>query len=272
MTLSASRLIRSYSTFTLNQIKSGMSYRVSFWISILSRGLTVLVTYYLWKAIYDSGNSTLMEGFNFQEMVGYIIMSFFTATTIHQFSSSMIAFEIADGQIAMNLIKPINYKAYVFSIALGGLIVNTLTTTLPFLSLFLFLSWLSLPSLPYVLLYMLSLCLSFLIMFFFGFCFAMLAFYTTYYFGLNMAKDVLTKFLSGAVIPLVFFPEVIEKILYFLPFASMNYVSVMIWLKKFNTTQMLQAILLQLFWATLFYLLSRFLWQKAIQHLTILGG
>lgn len=270
--MAVQRYIKSYIPFALNEIKAGMQYRLSFFIRILSSGFTVLITYYLWKAIYSSSSHTVLEGFNFSEMTSYLIVSFFTATMISSVGTMGIAYEIANGQIAMNLIKPISYKAYVYSSSLGSLAINSLITGFPFMIILAVLGWINTPSIGNLVLYLLSIICSFTVLFLFGFCFAMLAFYTTYFFGLNMAKEVIIKFLSGSMIPLAFFPQTVEKVLSYLPFASMNYTPVMIYLGKLSGKEAYFAVGLQLFWILTFYLLSNILWENAVKRLTILGG
>lgn len=264
--------IKSYLPFVTNEIKGNMQYRLPFFISLLSRGFTVLVTYYLWRAIYNSSPNDMLGGFNFMEMTSYVIVSFFTTTMISSVGTNQIAYEITDGSIAMNLIKPISYRTYIFSMSLGNLFTNSFIMGFPFLLLFTILGWIQMPLVGGFMFYLISIILSFTVMFFFGFCFAMLAFYTTYFFGLNMAKEVAIKFFSGSMIPLTFFPDSVENIFRFLPFASMNYTPVMIYLGKISGSDIYYAMGLQVIWIVVLYLLSNLLWNHAIKRLTILGG
>lgn len=263
---------RIYLPFTLTQIKARMSYRIAFYTFLLSEAFSVLVIYYLWKAIYSSSPNTVLGGFTFSEMVTYVIISFFTANAIDSVGTNSIAYEITDGSIAISLIKPINYKFKVLSEAIGNLLFSTVIVNFPFWLLISLFRAEPIPSITTLLLYVLSTCLSFFIMFLFGFCFAMLAFYTTYFFGLNIAKDVIIRFLSGSLIPLAFFPSPIQNMFRFLPFASMNYTPVMVYLGKLSGNAAFTAMLQQVIWVILLYFLSEVLWKKAIKRLTILGG
>ena len=80
------------------------------------------------------------------------------------------------------------------------------------------------------------------------------------------------KLCSGALIPLSFFTGAIESFFRFLPFSSMNYTPVMIYLGKLEGEALLRAIGLQLFWAVALFLLNSIFWKKAIKRLTVLGG
>ena len=66
--------------------------------------------------------------------------------------------------------------------------------------------------------------------------------------GSNLLKTSIVAFMSGSLIPLAFFPKVVSAILSFLPFSSLIYTPVMIIVGKYDASQMLQALLLQIFW------------------------
>lgn len=264
--------VKSYVPFAINEIKSFMSYRFAFFVFIASQGFMVMVTFFLWKAIYDSSTNPVLGGFTLHEMTSYVVVGFFTDVIVSSVPSMLIAREVADGSIAMNLLKPISYRGRILAISIGSLISSGLISVFPFIILFIASGWISWPGFGQFGLYFISLLLSFLNMFTFEFCYSILAFYTTYFFGLNMASMVIIKFFSGALIPLTFFPDVIAKVFRILPFASMNYTPVMIYLGKMTEQEIYINILIQVVWIIFFYLLGSLMWKHAIKRLTILGG
>ena len=76
--------------------------------------------------------------------------------------------------------------------------------------------------------------LAYLINFFFNICFGFIAFVIKYLWGANMMKNCIVGFLSGAIIPLSFLPETLGRIFMILPFASLNYTPVMIYMGKYS--------------------------------------
>ncbi len=82
----------------------------------------------------------------------------------------------------------------------------------------------------------------------------------------------LSQLLSGALIPLVFFPDLVQKIIQVLPFSSIIYTPVMIYLGKLSGMDVAYFILLQLFWLLVMVMLSRTVWKAVVKSLTILGG
>lgn len=264
--------LKCYLPFAISQIKVALAYRMAFFVRLLSNFFTVMITYYLWRAIYQSGTQDVIGGFSFQEMTAYVIISFFSTCILTSTDAQEVAYSIQDGSIAINLIRPLSFRGIKFAESVGYLLVNTFLYSLPFLILFTVNGWLLSPKPLDLVLYLLSMSMGFLVLFYFNFSFAMLAFYTTYFFGLDMAKAVVIKLCSGALIPLSFFPVYVEKLFYLLPFSSMNYIPVMIYLGKIRAEEVLKALLVQAAWIVILYGTCRISWKSAIRRLTIMGG
>ena len=106
----------------------------------------------------------------------------------------------------------------------------------------------------------------------YDFCVGMIAFFTSYVFGLFMVKEALMSFLTGQLIPLSFFPGVIQRIFDFLPFSSMIYAPVMIYLGKYQGTQLAWVLLRQAVWVLILYGLGTLIWNRVTKRLVVLGG
>ena len=87
-----------------------------------------------------------------------------------------------------------------------------------------------------------------------------------------MLKNTIVGFLSGSVIPLAFLPEVVRNVLTFLPFSSLSYTPVMIYMGMYNGFEILFYIGLQLLWVVAFFGLSKLIWKCVINRLSIQGG
>lgn len=264
--------LRCYIPFAVAQIKASMAYRLAFLARFLSNFFTVMITYYLWRAIYASSPEPVIGGFTFTEMTAYVIVSFFTTSMINAVGINSMAYSIQDGSIAIGLVRPVSFQGIHLAEAVGNLFVNAVINSIPFMILFTLGGWLVAPKPVNLAAYVISVFLSFMILFYFSFCFAMLAFYTTYFFGINMAKEVIMKLCSGALIPLSFFPADIERLFSFLPFSSMNYTPAMIYLGKLEGAELGKAVGLQLFWVVVLIFISSVFWKRAIKRLTVLGG
>jgi ABC-2 type transport system permease protein len=190
--------------------------------------------------------------------------------------TTKIGNDVTDGSIAMSLIKPISYKRKLLSESIGEMIYKFFIP-----SIFV---WIGVEvykifnlgnysfSIKNTIFFCISSILGFLIYFLFEFCFGMLAFYSTYVWGMEIIKNGVLIFLTGQLIPLTFFPVIIQKIFDFLPFSSMNYIPVMIYLGKIDNLELVYTLIRQLIWIIILEIFSSWLWKKAIKRISILGG
>lgn len=270
------RSLSVYVPFAKSEIQRALAYRLSFLGGILWNVFQILIASYLWTAIFGSTTATSINGFTKNDMILYIIFSTLTSMTIGNGIEWVIGGEVQSGEIAINLIRPINYQARLISQSLGRIAWQFITIFIPIwigINIYLYVTSGALPpNIGIILAYFISLIFGFLITFFFNFCFGLLAFYVTYIWGLNVLKNSVVRFISGSIIPLVFFPMWFQRVLTFLPFGSTNYVPVMIYLNKYTTLGTLKVILIQALWIIILYLCSVFFWRKATKKLTIMGG
>lgn len=267
---------KTYWPFALNQIKANFVYKGRFYLFILRKFLGMFIYYYLWMAIYASSATDSLGGFSRGEMILYVFMSYTISDIVMSGVSSEIGRDVVDGSVAMNLAKPINYRTYLTFKSLGVMISHLVIP-----SLFI---WGGLEiyktarlgmavSTPLTLaLSLLSIFFSFLIYIFFDYCFGMLAFVTTYIFGMNIIKNAALNFLTGKLIPITFFPAFIQEIFSFLPFTAMTYVPVMIYLGKYAGTEAAWQLCRQAVWVIILYLLGSLLWKRIEKRIVILGG
>ena len=78
--------------------------------------------------------------------------------------------------------------------------------------------------------------------------------------------------MSGQLIPISFFPEALQRIFDFLPFSSMIYTPVMVYLGKYQGMELALVLGRQLLWVVLLYALGTFLWSRITRRLIVLGG
>jgi len=270
------RKLHIYWPFSKSIMQAMMSYRVNFFMFVFGNFLKTFVVYYLWKAVFYSSTSSTLSGFTLQEMIIYIFISSITAIAISNNIDGLIGEEVRDGSIAMNLIRPINYQVRLLFQSFGTFVYQFAFVSIPIWLALIITRYTSIKELPpdigTILLFLLSLMLGFMTLFLFNFCFGLLAFHVTGMWGLRNLKRAILSFISGELIPIAFFPLWFQKGLRLLPFSSMNYTPVMIYLKKLTGAELIQTLATQIVWIFILFFISRWMWNKAIKHLTILGG
>ena len=268
--------LRIYLPFAANELKRQLAYKGAFYLFILVHLFGSFISYYLWMAIYGSSEKAVIGGLTQEEMVVYVFMVYVTGSVVTASISTMVSEDVVKGTVAMNLIKPIDYRLSLIAMASGNMVYRFLVP-----SVFI---WIGLEiykikvlglapvTIAGILLYLISCVMSFLIYVLFDFCFGMLAFFTTYIFGMRMAKDALLSFLTGQLIPISFFPDAMQRVFDFLPFSSMVYTPVMIYLGKYTGQTLAFMLLRQAAWVVLLYGLGSLIWRQVTRWRVVLGG
>ncbi len=270
------KFIRTYLPFASNELKRNMAYKGAFYLFTLCSLFGSFIQYYLWMAIYGSAQGAKLGSLTREEMVVYVFMSYVTSSLTMISVSRELGKDVVKGSVVMNLIKPIDYRLSLIAKGLGTMVYHFMMPGIFVWAGLEFYKWYAL-GLPVVnignlLLYVVSVIFSFFIYVLFDFCFGMIAFFTTYIFGMQMAKDALLSFLTGQLIPLSFFPEIVERLFEFLPFSSMVYTPVMIYLGKYGISELWFVLGRQLVWVVLLYLLGSLLWKQVTRRMIVLGG
>ena len=97
--------------------------------------------------------------------------------------------------------------------------------------------------------------------------------YTQSIWGINIMKQVIVLLLSGATIPLAFFPETLKNIMYYLPFQSIYNAPLSILLDGDPSVETLLTTLgTQLFWTVAMLVISKLFWKASVKQITVNGG
>lgn len=72
------RKLRIYKPFINAGLQEATTYRADWFFRILGNILGCFISYFIWKAVFLSGNSETMNGFTMPQMVVYIFLMFLT--------------------------------------------------------------------------------------------------------------------------------------------------------------------------------------------------
>lgn len=270
------KIRKRYVPFVKAGVQTLIVYRMNFLGFIIGGLIYCFVMFYLWKAVFDANGGGVFLGFSMTDMVIYLFLANTTSQLTFSSVSGDIAEEIKDGSIAMRLIKPVNTDlSYLFT-ELGGTLMKLVVFLLPMVVgleiyrtcvtgvlLFNGLNFL---------LYLVSAVFAYLISFRVNLCFGFIAFYVKNLWGFGILKNSIIGFLSGSLIPLAFMPEPLRICLEYMPFASMNYTPVMIYMGKYSPEEALLRLAIQAVWTLLVYGISKLIWLGAIKKLCVQGG
>ena len=269
-----SKFLKTYMPFATNTFKAELAYKGNTIMFFCGQAVLIAVTYFLWRAIYSSSPNSVIEGFSFNHMIIYMLIAFLTELLVSTDVSSNIYREVKDGSIANNLTKPISYCSRMMFQAIGVITFNFILVFVIAFTIITVIFYRMDGSINILnlLLYFVSCIFGIIIRFYYNYCFGLLSFKITNMWGLTQIMQAIMRLLSGALIPLAFFPDIIRKIFEILPFGSIISTPTMIYLGKLSTGQILKGLGLQIIWIGVFMFFSKWMWNKLIKQLTILGG
>jgi ABC-2 type transport system permease protein len=209
---------------------------------------------------------------SFDGMITYIIIAMF----LQMFVSGVgreLAHTIKDGNVAIELMRPYHLITRLIAMDIGDKVIYFIRGALPLgILAFVFMD-VSLPATwQSGILFLLSALMGIWIGTFFDLLIAILAFWTINLWGLEVMKEAVVSFFSGALVPLILFPEWFQTVSLFLPFQAMVYVPVAIYTGILTGSEAWLAVGSQIIWAVLLFGLLRVLWSVAMKKVTIFGG
>jgi ABC-2 type transport system permease protein len=265
-----------YWPFATGVMQRRLAYKIAFFMRIFGGLVQVFILASLWDAIFRSSPEPLLQGYDRAGILSYVVMSWFVGQLVNVGVEWTVAMEIRQGQIAVNLVRPVNYFARLLAESGGHVLLNLVSVVVPgWLLLQAILGFgmgLPLPDLGRVGLFLLSLGFAFTLSFLVNFLFALSAFWLTYVFGFIMLKIALVRLFTGELIPLAFFPAGIGRVFEYLPFAGMVATPVGIYLGTYSGLDVLRVLAIQAVWVLVLLGATRLAWKGALRRLTVSGG
>jgi viologen exporter family transport system permease protein len=264
--------LKIYSEFIRIGFVNILAFRLRYYTGIITYLINVTVYYFIWRAVFASATGSI-AGFSLPQIltyvsVGWIIRSFYWNTIDQE-----MAYEVIEGKIAMDFIKPVSVQWMWLARAMGEsafrLILLTAPTAIIVTLLF--------PVLPpsctlNFFLFLLAAVGSFFIMGALNFIIGTCAIPLTSILALIRAKFWLIELLSGLLIPLSFFPRSLQIISSWLPFEHIAYTPLQIYLGRLPLGETLRLLAIEYFWVVALLFLGHVWWVRATRKITIHGG
>ena len=255
------------------KLRASVQYRFAFVTGILSALLQIAIQYAIWTQVFH--NRITIGGFERSDMFTYLFMSqgLLMVFAFRNAPERMISQKIRQGDIALELIHPVHFTMARFFENLGDSVVNIC------LAFGLVLAC-ALCSEDFILterigtagIFVISICLSYLIMFFLSVMTGYLTFFTMNFWGIYNAKKAVVEFLSGALIPIALFPEPMQRIFGWMPFQNIVYTPVMIFLEKYSAQECMLQILIQVLWVVGLAIANECIYKIAVRRVSVNGG
>lgn len=265
--------IRQCLALVRGSIMEGLTFRTSTFVSIIGNLIYLVIIYFLWRAIYDSSPTDTVNGMTFYDTMVYLVL----ASAMFNFMNNFVVWDLGrgyqSGEIVEFLVKPIDYQRYLFFATSGNSIVTFFITFLPTFFVVYFITHGSFALGINLVFFVVSVVFAVVINFCVDFFVGTICFYTQSIWGVNIMKEVVISLLSGATIPLAFFPGQIRTVVDFLPFQAIYHTPLHILTGgELTITDYMQGIGVQVFWVLVMLLVSKLFWKRSLKVLTINGG
>ncbi len=250
--------------------KEGLYYRFDLLLYIFNYIVEITVYIFVWLAIYNSGNQIV--DMSFKEITTYYILVISLNPIIFWGINEIMGNAIREGEIIRELLNPISYFNYYFGIRIGELIESIIVGVLTFIICSLIFDVLLPSSFLNLIFFMILIALAVVIVYFFELILGITAFYTDSIWGIEMFKRATLSIFSGAIAPIILFPEYLQKIVNLLPFKDCIYTPINIYFGKLETIETIQVIFKQCIWIIILYVIAKILFKKSIKNITVNGG
>jgi ABC-2 type transport system permease protein len=211
--------------------KEWAAYRSHMLLSIVVGPAFLLAQVFIWNAVYAERDSLL--GFTLQDMLIYYGAGSVIYYLIMDFADWNLQMLIRSGKFLTYMLRPIPHPLFAFSQKIGHRSLGFIFELIPVYFIFLFVFNIRLiPS--NLFLTIVSVSFSFVILFLINYSTGIIAFWLTRTDGIRALIRLLRDLLAGVFLPLSFFPELVQKIMFFLPFQYVTYVPTRVFLGSYE--------------------------------------
>ena len=265
--------LKKYLALTRAGIMETLQFRLSFVVMVIGNLLYLIVVYFLWDAIYESAGTDVVNGMTFTDTLIYLVL----ATALFNFMEMYAVWEIGrniqSGKIVLDLLKPMEYRKYLFWSFSGSFIAKFLLTFLPTFIAVAIVTHGAIPMGINLLYFVLSVVMAVSINYSIDFIVGTICLYTESIWGINIMKQVIVLLLSGATIPLAFFPDTLRTVVNYLPFQSIYNAPLTLLLDGAPTAEtVLTTLGTPLIWCIAMMIVSKLFWKVSLRQITVNGG
>jgi ABC-2 type transport system permease protein len=258
--------LSKYLAFTKVGLREGLQYRGNALAGIGSTLISLILFYYVWKAIAASGELATP----FSTIIAYVALARVINNATSANLESWIGDRIRKGTIVNELKKPVSLRLQLYFYELGRSSFKMIIRGIPALIIGIIFLNVGIPSPANGLMFLASLILTINLALALSYLTAMLVFWTKVAWSLRMMRTMIAGLFSGAMIPLYLIPENIRWLFYLTPFPSMVDAPISIYQGTASST--LNVFGTQLAWIIILFLTSELLWRKAKSKITVQGG
>jgi ABC-2 type transport system permease protein len=264
--------LRLSQTFFAMTPKVFLAYSAWVWTEMALQIFAMLIFLYFWRAIYANAGQETLSGLELGQTLSYVLLARIIGPALESGMIFNFGSVIREGMIGIELLRPVDYQWRSYLEQTAFMMMQLLVKT-PLILIALLFFGLHLPTDPAVWgAFIVALLLGHAVLFCFDWLYACLAFYSTETWGLGVVREAVALLFSGALLPLVMFPDWLRSITNMLPFAQVIYTPIALLSGILPPSQAPALWLTQLAWAAGLLLASRLFFNFSVRKVTVQGG
>ncbi len=253
--------------------KEWAAYRSHMAVSLLVGPIFFLTQMFIWKAVYST--KTTITGLTLEQMLTYYGITAVINYLTYDSADWNLQMLIRTGKFLTFMLRPISHCYFALGQKIGHRTLALWIEFIPiYLMFFFFFKIKLIPAQPGWA--VLSIGLSFTLIFLTNYCIGIIGFWLTKTEGLRRGFLVVRDLFAGSLLPLTLFPEVIQKVLFFLPFQFITYVPTRVFIGSYElagiTLTIPEVVGLQAVAVLVMFVTYQFLWFFGIKRFTGVGA
>lgn len=266
--------IKKYLRIFTMGIQSGIEYRGDFILSIFSGFFVMIIQCCLWTAIFQSSETKVIYGYNYAQMISYLLITTVVSKIVATGFEWEIADDIKNGGLNKFIAQPINYFHYRIFAFLGRKVSQVVAliifSSLILLGCSIFLDFdMNFFRIGFSLIFIVfALIINFLIYY----ILSTLAFVISEVWGIYMLASQSILFFSGGIFPLDVFSKEINTVFSYLPFQYIIYFPVNIINGRFSMDYIVKGAIVEIIWILILYVISNIMWRVNMKKYIAIGG
>lgn len=267
--------MKKYLSFFKLRFVTGLQYRAAALAGIVTQFVWGFMEIMMFRAFYRADAAAFPMSFSATASYIWLQQAFLALFAAWMMENDIFE-SIVNGNIAYELCRPVSIYNMLFSRSVANRLSRAVLRCFPILIVAAFVprpygidapaDWM------HFLLFIITLILGLAVTVAFCLLVYVLAFFTISPQGLRMVFTSAVEFFAGAVIPLPFFPEKVQRFMELLPFASMQNVALRVYSASMGPDEMKRAVSLQVFWLVVIVAVGKMLCSLAEKKITIQGG
>lgn len=263
-------MLKTFYSYCKISFFSNTAYRMECILGIINTSLQVFIYSAIWKVLYS--NCLVAHPIPYEAVVTNFIISLGLSNTF-LFDEFYLYRKINDGTLALELLKPISLRVHMLASNVGTVFFKLMTNFVPTLLLAIFFLDFQAPiGMRETLLFCLSIILGFFVLWEISMLIQTTAFWIINVWSITVIKNVFVNLLSGALLPIWFMPDKMQKIIKFTPFDTIFFSPIKIYLGLATESKIIFDIAKQIIWILLLHFLGLFWWKKGLKKIVIQGG